>query len=88
MDDIRIPIARRSTRLKDQLSLHMRNNSLAYKTEKTYLHWIKRFILFHNKEHPKDIDTGGIAEFLSHLANERYCSVGTQRTALNAIVYL
>ena len=88
MDDIRIPIVKGATRLRDQLSLHMRNTGLAYKTEKTYLHWIKRFILFHKKEHPKQISIDGIAEFLSHLANERYCSVSTQRTALNAIVYL
>jgi hypothetical protein len=40
----------------------------AYRTEQTYVEWIKRFILFHNKHHPKEMGTPEIEAFLSHLA--------------------
>lgn len=88
MDDIKSFIPENSSRLRHQLSLHMRNSGLAYQTEKTYLLWIKRYILFHNKKHPKEMRADDVGLFLSHLSNQRGCSVNTQRTALNALVYL
>ena len=88
MDDVRAPVNTRSGEMREQLILHMRQSGLAYKTEKTYLHWIHRFIRYHGKVHPSKITTDGIADFLTHLSNDRSCSVGTQRTALNALVYL
>jgi len=65
----------------------MRQNGLAYRTEQTYIHWVKRFIYFHNKQHPKTMGSKHIESFLADLSNTRYCSVNTQRTALNALVY-
>ncbi len=88
MDDIRVTISPRSPRLLDQVRLHMRQNGLAYRTEQTYIHWIKRFIYFHNKQHPKTMGAKHIENFLADLSNTRYCSANTQRTALNALVYL
>lgn len=88
MDDIRVSIDPKSPRLLDRLRLHMRQNGLAYRTEQTYIHWVKRFIYFHNKQHPKVMGAKHIEGFLADLSNMRYCSVNTQRTALNAIVYL
>ena len=88
MDDIPQPIKEGSPRFLDQLRIHMRKNGLAYKTEQTYIHWIKRFIFFHNKRHPKQMGNVEIEAFLCDLSINRYCSANTQRTALNALVYL
>jgi hypothetical protein len=64
MDDIRVTISSSSPRLLDQLRLHMRKNGLAYRTEQTYIHWVKRFIYFHNKQHPKAMGPKQIEDFL------------------------
>lgn len=88
MDDIRPPVAKGSTRFLDQLRLHIRQNGLAYRTEQTYLFWIKSFIRFHSRQHPKHLGSQEIEAFLSHLAEQRNCSVSTQRIALNALVYM
>ncbi len=88
MDDIRRRIPSKPTRFIDQLRLHIRNSGLAYQTEQTYIHWVKRFIYFNNKQHPKHFGMAEVEIFLSHLANNRDCSLNTQRIALNALVYL
>ena len=88
MDDIRPPIAQVSARFLDELRLHIRENGLAYRTEQTYLFWIKNFIRFHSRQHPKHMGSHEIEAFLSHLAEQRNCSVSTQRIALNALVYM
>lgn len=85
MDDIRPPVAQGSTRFLDELRLHIRQNGLAYRTEQTYLFWIKNFIRFHSRQHPKHLGSHEIEAFLSHLAEQRNCSVSTQRIALNAL---
>lgn len=66
----------------------MREAGLAYTTERTYIHWVKRFILFHQKRHPRDMGVPEVEHFLTHLSEERDCSVGTQRIVLNSLVYL
>ena len=58
------------------------------RTVKTYLYWIKYFIIFHNKQHPKDLGDNHIEQFLTFLAVERKVAAATQRIALNAIVFL
>lgn len=72
----------------DQLRYSIRANNLSYRTEKTYCSWIKRYIIFHQKQHPQNISPEGIKAYLSHLAVTERCSKSTQKTALNAIVYL
>ena len=88
MDDIRHKLPATPTRFIDCLCQHIRKNGLAYRTEQTYVHWIKRFIHFHNKRHPKDMGAAEIEAFLSHIGIQRHCSISTQRIALNALVYL
>jgi integron integrase len=88
MEDIRPLISPNSGRFLDQLRLHIRQNGLAYRTEQTYLHWVKRFIRFHGRKHPKDLCMTDVEAFLSHLSEQRTCSTNTQRIALNALVYL
>jgi len=58
------------------------------RTEKIYIDWIKRFILFHNKRHPKDMGEIEVGEFLTYLACENNVSPSTQNQALNALVFL
>jgi integron integrase len=67
-------------------SLRLRHYSLH--TEKSYLQWIKRFILFHRKRHPKEMGKAEIEQYLTHLAVNRRVAASTQNQALNAIVYL
>ena len=88
MENIRPLISPKSGRFLDQLRLHIRQNGLAYRTEQTYLHWVKRFIRFHGRKHPNDLCMTDVEAFLSHLAEQRTCAVNTQRIALNALVYL
>jgi integron integrase len=66
----------------------IRLRHLSYATEKHYLHWIRRFIRFHGKQHPKNMGEQEIVAFLSDLAIQRNCAPGTQNQALNAIVFL
>ena len=88
MDYIPKPVKPDSSRLIDQIRIHMRNNGLAYKTEKTYIHWIVRFIRFHNLKHPIEMGAAEVEQFLSHLALSRNIAQGTQRIALNSLAYL
>jgi integron integrase len=66
----------------------IRLRHLSYKTEKHYLHWIRRFVVFHGRRHPAQMGEDEIAAFLSHLAIDRDCAPSTQNQALNAIVFL
>ena len=56
----------------------------SYQTEKTYINWIRRYILFHDKRHPKDM--GG--KDLTHLAVNENVAASTQNQALHAILFL
>ena len=88
MDDISPAIPSGSQRFIHCLQRDLRDRGYAYQTEKTYLHWIRRFIVFHEKQHPKNLGAQHINEFLSALGHDRHCSPGTQRIALNALIYL
>ena len=46
------------------------------RTEETYLHWIRRYIYFNEKRHPKDCGSDEVVAFLSHLVNENHVSFG------------
>jgi site-specific recombinase XerD len=48
----------------------------------------KKFILFHNKRHPKEMGTGEVQAFLTHLALEEHISASTQNQALSALLFL
>ncbi len=57
-------------------------------TERTYVHWIKRYILFHGKKHPIDMGKKEIEEFLTSLATKNSVSPTTQNQAFSAILFL
>lgn len=67
-------------------SFRVRHYSI--RTEKSYLMWIRHFILFHGKRHPGDMGERAVAAFLNHLAVNRNVAPNTQNQALNALVYL
>ena len=60
----------------------------SYRTEQAYIHWVKRFILFHGKRHPSDLGEEDVAAFLTHLVVNRDVSPATQNQSLNALVFL
>ena len=66
----------------------IRTNHLSYSTEKTYISWIYRYIVFHGKKHPDEMGAREISDFLTNLAVERKVSASTQNQALNALVFL
>jgi len=75
-------------RLLDQVRQAIRTRHYSYRTEKAYVHWIKRFIFYHNKRHPAEMGEAEIAAFLSSLASESHVSASTQNQALNALLFL
>lgn len=66
----------------------MRCRHLAYRTEKSYLHWIKRFIVFHSKQHPSILIEQAVIQNMIYIAVFRCYSPGTQSQALCALVFL
>jgi len=58
------------------------------KTSEAYTRWIRRFILYHGKKHPKDLGGPEVSEFLSYLATDRRVAASTQNQALSAILFL
>lgn len=58
------------------------------RTEHSYVQWVKRFILFHNKRHPNDMGAPEISRYLTHLAVQGGVSASTQNQALNALNFL
>jgi integron integrase len=75
-------------KLIDKVRLELRTKHYSSKTEDAYTSWIKRFILFHNKRHPKDMGADEIKSFITNLATNHHVSSSTQNQALNAILYL
>jgi integron integrase len=75
-------------KLLDQVRDALRTRHYSYRTEETYIDWIRRYILFHHKRHPADMDATEIQAFLTHLAAERTVAASTQNQALSAILFL
>jgi integrase len=75
-------------KLREQLREVMRFKHYSLRTEQTYWLWIKGFILFHNKRHPREMGGVEIQSYLTHLAVERDVAAATQNQALNSIVFL
>ncbi|MDH5408131.1 MAG: integron integrase [Gammaproteobacteria bacterium] len=75
-------------RLMDQVRNVLRVHHYSIRTEEVYLQWIRRFIFFHNKRHPKDMGKPEVTEFLTHLAVKKNVSASTQNQALSALLFL
>ena len=66
--------------------IRMRHYSI--RTEEVYIDWARRYILFHDKRHPKDLGAGDVRDFLSHLAVDRNVAASTQNQAKSALLFL
>lgn len=72
----------------EEIRRDMRLRGYAIKTEKTYLHWIRRYIYFIDRKHPADVPVERVTEYLTYLAADRAVAVNTQKIVLNALSYL
>lgn len=74
--------------LLQQVSVKIRIKHYSIRTEEAYIGWIKRFILFHKKQHPRHLKAQHIEQFLSYLAVKQNVSASTQNQALSSISFL
>jgi integron integrase len=75
-------------RLLDQVRDAIRVRHYSRRTEDTYVHWIRRFILFHAKRHPREMGEREVTAFLTYLAVEKNVAASTQNQALAALLFL
>ena len=66
--------------------IRLKHHSL--RTEDTYVHWIKRFIYFHGRRHPREMGAAEVTAFLNHLVQTRDVAAATQNQALSALLFL
>ena len=66
----------------------IRLRGYSIRTEKTYIYWIKNYILFNQKQHPEVMGAEHVKKYLTWLAVQRHVAINTQKVALNALVYL
>ena len=66
----------------------MRTRHLAYRTEQAYLLWIRRYIAFHERRHPRELGAAEVEQFLTYLAVNRKVSASTQSQGLQALLFL
>src|SRR5262245_28706743 len=81
------PHAPHQSRLIPRLREAMRARRYSLKTEKAYVHWVRRYIYFHKMRHPQDMELSVVTAFLNHVANERRVSASTQDQALAALLF-
>jgi integron integrase len=75
-------------KLLDQVREVCRLKHFSIRTEQSYVHWIKRFILYHGKRHPLEMSDQEIRAFISSLATQKNVSASTQTQALCAVLFL
>jgi site-specific recombinase XerD len=75
-------------RLLEQVQNLIRTRHYSYRTEQTYIYWIKQYIFFHGKRHPAEMGAAEVSEFLTHLAVTRRVAASTQNQALAALLFL
>lgn len=75
-------------RLLDQVRDAIRVRHYSRRTEDTYVHWVRRFILFHAKRHPREMGEREITAFLTYLAVRKNVAASTQNQALSALLFL
>src|SRR3972149_11855525 len=75
-------------KLLERVRTELRTNHYSLRTEKTYISWILRFILFNNKRHPKEMGAEEIKAFINNLVNNHHVSSSTQNQALQGILFL
>ncbi|MCB5184690.1 phage integrase N-terminal SAM-like domain-containing protein [Methylobacillus gramineus] len=80
--------AHQPPKLLEQVVGRIRVKHYSIRTEKAYVDWIKRYILFHNKSHSNTMSKAHVEAFLTHLAVDGNVSSSTQNQAKSAILFL
>jgi integron integrase len=79
---------RRSKKPLDRVRETIRRKHYSFRTERSYVSWIRRYILFHNKRHPQEMGRAEIEAFLTYLALNRRVSASTQNQTFSALLLL
>lgn len=82
------PEPARKLRLMERVRRAMGERRFSPRTEEAYTGWIRRYIVFHGRRHPADLDAGDVSAFLSDLAVTKRVSASTQNQALAAMTFL
>ncbi len=88
MENVKIPLPMKPSNFLDQFRAFIRLDGKSYATENTYVYWVKQFILFHHKKHPSTMGADHVSAYLTHLVLVSNTAPNTQKTALNAIMFL
>ena len=88
MENVKAPLPSVPLKFLDRFRAFIRLDGKSYATENTYVYWVHQYILFHNKAHPSDMGAAHVSAYLSHLALVSNTAPNTQKTALNAIMFL
>ena len=88
MEEQHLPLEHRPKKLLDQMRDVLRLKHYSKRTEQAYIDWARRFILFHQKRHPREMGAQEVEQFLTYLAVDRHVAASTQNQALNALVFL
>lgn len=78
----------RPKKLLDQVRDVIRVKHYSDRTEESYVYWLRRYILFHDKQHPKEMGSTEIEAFLTYLAVKERVAASTQNQALSALLFL
>lgn len=81
-------LSRPQPKLLDQIRAAVRTRHYSIRTERTYVDWAYRYIVYHGKRHPSELGAAAINEFLSYLATELNVAASTQNQALNAVLFM
>jgi integrase len=82
------PAAGAAPRLVDVVRERIRYRHYSYRTEQPYVEWVRRFVRFHDRRHPRDMGAPEIEAFLNHLANDRDVAASMHNQALSALLFL
>lgn len=83
-----LPPAPREKKLLEQYREALRNRHYSLRTEQTYIAWVRQYILYHNKRHPREMGAREINDFITHLVNKKTVAASTQNQAISAILFL
>lgn len=80
--------SRPKPKLLDRIREAVRTRHYSLRTERAYVSWVRRFVIFHGKRHPEILGADEISAFLSHLAVKGRVSASTQNQAMSALLFL
>jgi integron integrase len=87
-DGIVVVMEAKQPKLLDRVRLAIRTRHYSRRTEDAYVHWIRRFIVFHGRRHPSELGASEIGAFLAWLAAEQHVAASTQNQALSGVLFL